>query len=121
MPKKIYFLPFLFRPQYLKIIDVEKGTGRVYKHIHNKWPYPPPTTTFVAPPRSVSSSQNDSTSGCCDSTISPIQPYPISNLLENSLFLLLPSNIKSLETMNSKKYSQEDVDLSETMASSKIN
>ena len=41
-------------------------------------------------------------------------------MLENSLFWLLPSNIKSLGTMTSRKYGRVDVDLGDTMASSKL-
>ena len=41
-------------------------------------------------------------------------------VLETSLFWLLPSNIKSLGTMTSRKYGQSDVYISDTMVSSKI-
>ena len=41
-------------------------------------------------------------------------------MMENSLFSLLPLNIKSLATITSRKYSLVDVDLDKKMASSKL-
>ena len=41
-------------------------------------------------------------------------------MLENTLFQLLPSNVESLGTMNSRRYGRVDVDISDTMDSLKF-
>ena len=56
------------------------GMGRVYKHNQTNWPYLSPNTTFYAPPHSVPSPQNYSTSDCGAARISLHWPSPISKL-----------------------------------------
>ena len=72
-------IAFSFRSQYHQAINMGKGAGCVYKNSQSNWPYPCPNTTFVVPPISMSSPQNDFSSGYGDSMIDLICPSPISN------------------------------------------
>ena len=82
---KIYdFCSFFKFSRYCQILTTGKGFSRVYKHNQPNCTYPYPNTTVVVPPRSLLSSQRDSTNDCGVTVIAHTQPSPVSNLTKTN-------------------------------------